>query len=542
MTDKPRLTSKIYLWWNDNRRFKIQTIILFAMFLITHILFLWAPVFAADEEDVTLGGKAIARGYLLYRDFTSQHMPVTYYISALFDFLGAHSIYQQRIAFYIFYSLMWTFIFVRYRKDFDAKALALFPFLFMCVTCSYDMGTQILSEHVAGIGFVLIFMEYLRFKSFKDMTLSSCIILSVSILLTFGTIFVAAYALAVIVIAVFIKEIMSIVKDLRTSGRPEMKKRLAGFAKLAGIIILPWAIYLVYLLATGTLYEFYFSAYEMNRTIYPKYMGGGLGTSALMTLGSSFISGFMWFTEYCNILTGTDAVTVTHVITIVLFLGGLVHIFKKYGAYDMVMTFGFVIYLAGVRGMFNFHGTHCVEVMCLLGAIFFIEVVCKNCRNVREAGAITLLITAICAVWMLKPMSAMVGYLGGLFSPEPHNSTDILLNELTDKDEAIWNCSCENDLFMRADRTAMYSIAFTPWGYEAHEERIMDMFKENGAPRICVLDTGYNTWEYEVDDYAADMIDYIHENYTLIPAEGSCGRIYVRNDMVDTIPEKYMEK
>ncbi|MCI1769501.1 MAG: hypothetical protein LKM40_04980 [Mageeibacillus sp.] len=62
MTDKPRLTSKIYLWWNDNGRFKIQTIILFAMFLITHILFLWAPVFAADEEDVTLGGKAIARG------------------------------------------------------------------------------------------------------------------------------------------------------------------------------------------------------------------------------------------------------------------------------------------------------------------------------------------------------------------------------------------------------------------------------------------------------------------------------------------------
>ncbi|MCI1769500.1 MAG: hypothetical protein LKM40_04975 [Mageeibacillus sp.] len=91
------------------------------------------------------------------------------------------------------------------------------------------LGTQILSEHVAGIGFVLIFLEYLRFKSFKDMTLSSCIILSVSILLTFGTIFVAAYALAVIVIAVFIKEIMSIVKglkDFRQTGNEEETCRI----------------------------------------------------------------------------------------------------------------------------------------------------------------------------------------------------------------------------------------------------------------------------------------------------------------------------
>lgn len=74
--------------------------------------------------------KAIARGFVLYKEYTSQHMPFSYYVSAVFEFFGAHSIYAQRFMFYLLFALMWVLIYRIYRKDFNSKALAFYPVLF----------------------------------------------------------------------------------------------------------------------------------------------------------------------------------------------------------------------------------------------------------------------------------------------------------------------------------------------------------------------------------------------------------------------------
>ena len=61
---------------------------IFCIYFLIQYQFINAGWFATDELDVMTGGKAIASGYQLYGDFLSQHMPFTYYLSAVFDALG----------------------------------------------------------------------------------------------------------------------------------------------------------------------------------------------------------------------------------------------------------------------------------------------------------------------------------------------------------------------------------------------------------------------------------------------------------------------
>ena len=73
---------------------------LFLLYFVIQLQFLADPWFGTDELDIMMIGKRIAGGELLYKDICSQHMPFSYYISAIFVKLGARSVSEQRIAFY----------------------------------------------------------------------------------------------------------------------------------------------------------------------------------------------------------------------------------------------------------------------------------------------------------------------------------------------------------------------------------------------------------------------------------------------------------
>ena len=79
---------------------------LFLLYFVIQLQFLADPWFGTDELDIMMIGKRIAGGELLYKDICSQHMPFSYYISAIFVKLGARSVSEQRIAFYLFFTIL----------------------------------------------------------------------------------------------------------------------------------------------------------------------------------------------------------------------------------------------------------------------------------------------------------------------------------------------------------------------------------------------------------------------------------------------------
>ena len=350
-------------------------IMLFLIYLFMQLKFLNYNWFPSDEQDIMLGGKAIARGYELYKDFLSQHMPFSYYLSALFECFGAHSVVEQRIAFYIFYSLMWVGIYITYRKVVSGKALLLYPFLFLFIIGTYQDGTVILSEHLAGIGFVILILEYYLYLKENYISWKSSIRISFSILLTFGTIFIAAFGVMVIVVGVLIAEIKKGLNDKKkiTSWLKEM---LYKYRCLVLWISIPWVAYIVYLYMTDGLYQFYYSAYKMNRTIYAKYLDG-YGDSVLETL---FNMPAQFAKELMNLLFPSEGWTIVSLIQLIVLGLALAYIFLTWENGDRGKALvGFILILTlGTRGYFYYHGTQCVAVLCLLASIFYNEILKKD--------------------------------------------------------------------------------------------------------------------------------------------------------------------
>lgn len=60
-----------------------------------------------DECDNIRGGILIAKGRVLYRDYYTQHTPFGYYLCAFFAWLGAKSIQQFRLLYYLFSAILW---------------------------------------------------------------------------------------------------------------------------------------------------------------------------------------------------------------------------------------------------------------------------------------------------------------------------------------------------------------------------------------------------------------------------------------------------
>ena len=116
-------------------------LLLFGLFFLILLQFVNDDFFDSDEGDIFANGAGIASGYHLYSELYSQHMPFTYYFSALFWKLGAQSITSQRIAFYFFFALSWTILYFRYQSDVGKIALIIYPILFCFAICLYSMGT-----------------------------------------------------------------------------------------------------------------------------------------------------------------------------------------------------------------------------------------------------------------------------------------------------------------------------------------------------------------------------------------------------------------
>ena len=132
-----------------------------AFFLAVFILYstMLADLVFTDEMDIYSIGYTISMGGDVYKVNLSQHMPASYYISAVFSLLGADTVYQYRLCFYALLSLMWTACFFHHRKHLDNLMLLCIPVFFLGQLMPVDLATCLLSDHWQGMGLVFILLE-----------------------------------------------------------------------------------------------------------------------------------------------------------------------------------------------------------------------------------------------------------------------------------------------------------------------------------------------------------------------------------------------
>lgn len=505
--------------------------LLFLLYFIVQYKFLNASWFATDELDVMTGGKTIASGYLMYGEFYSQHMPFSYYVSAVFDFLGAKSVVEQRLAFYAFYALMWTIINIRYSKVVNKTALAVYPLIFSAVTCIYDMGTVILSEHIAGIGFVILYLEFLNYLETRKLDIWNCIFLSMSIVFTFGAMFVAAFGVFVIAVAVFGKEIQWNVQEGKKAKQIicDMCKK---FTPLVVIALIPWVILGLHYLISGVIGEFILQAYTINREVYSKYMGG-LGASIADTVLSA-VNHFVSTITGCLAVSNLSLTNMIQLILLSLLLVYVIKCVKEGKSFIAIVTVVFLLAM-GTRGYFNYHGTHFVEVLSLIASIVLFDVLIGKKQEFLEKKISYQFVVygmfVIISLPYFKDVVPLANNMKLLYSAPSFES--YIVRAITDEDEAVWQLNFANDLVMYSDRPTIRNAAAVPWFWEANGLYTLEEISKD-MPRVAFYAEGHEVWGNVQAEYAPELVAFIKRYY--INFEDI---IYVRRDYYEEATQKW---
>lgn len=515
---------------SEGKKKYIQYGLIFLIYFIMQLKFINDPWFITDELDIMVGGKSIANGYQLFSGFFSQHMPFSYYISAIFDFFGATTVTLQRIAFYIFFAVLWTVIYGRYQHAASKKALFVYPLFFTCLTTYYDMGTAILSEHIAGIGFVILLLEFLGFYDRRNLKLDNCIFISMAVLFTFGTMFVAIFGVFVIAIGVLISEIQWGIEE-KTDLLIFIKKLFIKYLPMIFCIILPWMLLVIYYIINNNLSGFIYSTYELNTNIYSQYIPGGYGANiayVLLSLPSFTI----------NVLTSAISLTdisfntIIYTIVFVMVVAYLVNLAGKKGVRLSVIIAMFIFAL-GTRGCFYFHGTQWVSVVSLLISIFIVDVLIEskdlfNKKKMYYRTSVVIVIILISSSYVCN-----LAAFSDIQIREDENYYTAILQKITNQKEAVWQLDFANHTLMAADRASIYNVGYTPWMWEGFGKNVLEQFK-NEPPRVALYDEGLICWDNALVNYAPELVEYMNMYY--IQYEGS--DIYIRRDYYDEALKK----
>ena len=515
---------KCSFWKKINQKEIFMVIALMVVCFVILFLNRRLPFFASDEGDNFLGGKMVANGLDIYKEFPSQHMPLMYYVCAIFYLLGARTVIQFRLLFYAFLCILWGIMYLRYSKVYGKITMLLYPLLYICVMHFMDFGYCVLSEQLWAQGMVILLLEYLMYLKEKVISIASACWISFGIFISFGSAFMAAASIGILFLGVLYSEIL-VQKKKKHSFGTSLGEIYRRNWRLVLAILLPFVILIGWYLISNNLYNAYYGSFVVNREFYPQYMPTIQSTKD--TLLQPFVNlwNWIWQTHYTEVY-----------IQIMLFALFVVWLIVKKMYVPSVVIALFTVFCS-IRGIDNFHALQFHAVIMMMGAILFGEFVrniiipiLSNYKKMEKIVAIGCVVIAlgVACFPLYRSYYEKKGFMRILegesvdANPEGHE----VINQLADENEKIYECILNPWFYFATDTLPVTTSAVCPWIYEAYHDDIMSDLKRE-RPRIVVYDENFDVWGNRFGDFAADMCEYFEENYTLLDGYS---QIHVRND------------
>lgn len=497
------------------------TVLLSLLFFLMMLLYVDQPFFATDEGDVFLVGTAIAKGQLLYRDISSQHMPVMYYFAAFFALFGVATISAFRVCFYLLMSAFWGLIYYRYSEKVGKAVAALYPIIYIVLIRYISLGQTILSDQMQGIGMAILFFELIVFERTRELKIGNLLMISLGVFISFGAAFTAIFGVFYVALTVVVLE-MQRYRQEKLGVFKSLGKLACSYWKLVAVVAAPFIVLLLGFLFTGTLDDFFSWAYLINRQVYPKYVG--YGSSVLQ----GFISGFS--TIINTIKPAGSDISLTQIVYLFAFAGaGYFFVYIQHTRKNWILTFGlfFVLIGAATRGMFDFHGTPAVAVLSIMNAYAVYEIYKELTPGLLKKTIFLLLISALSLgyIQMIPGVFNLSIWEGTEKDP---NQPSYVIDLVTDESEIVGFSTLDTNYIFESGTLPNKLSAACPWIWEWGGAEVMENNAVN-PPRVYLYDPGYAIWGYPITGHAADLHAFIQENYTPL-TEFSLNTVYVRND------------
>ena len=484
----------------------VKVMLVFALVLMLSLVFAPKPLFLIDEKDNIGGGIVIAEGGVLYKDYVTQHTPLTYYICSVFALLGAKSIFQFRIMYYVLVAMIWAFVFKRYGKKFGEKRIVFLSVAYSCLLpfLVETLSQSILSDNIQAISMMILLFEFICFvKEGKNSHIgwARSLIVSLCIFSAVGVAFNSVYPIFGIFIVLVVNEFKF------WKGRFDLKKAIARYYKLFVTFIAILCCILLYFILNDTLHEAIRQAYHLNTEIYAKYLGDGFGSNVI----APFILGVQYMAEFIyNNIVAVARLELNHAVIlnsaiIILAVYSIATLLtnKKYLIASALIV---AICLSFSRGT-NFHSISAFLLIIYSGIIFFPKI--KHRLPAWQLAPCAILMIMLFVPY-IKEVRAFVLYSQPPISPEEK----IVIDNTTDGDYIAIDSTIDVSLYynQKNRKIANRNAYILPWYMNWYEGAVVDDLQKY-QPKVIVYNPDVTIWE-KYTNFSKDVRAYIESNYT----------------------------
>ncbi|WP_455615421.1 hypothetical protein [Eisenbergiella sp.] len=454
---------------------------IFVSLLLSVIVFLLMFTFAVsnsftDELDNMRGGMIIAKGGVLYRDYITQHTPVTYYLCSLFALMGAGSVQQFRLSYYIVEAVIWGFLYFRHSENIGKKRMLLLPIAeSIFISSMMPQGYQVLSDGIQGLCMVMLLLEFIEYYKDKGLGWIRCIIVSCCIWGSFGAAFISSYALFWIVLAVFILEI----KYLK-NVKKNMNEIFGRYYKLLVSVVTPLILAIIYFKINHSLRIAFEQFYKFNREVYSQYMGG-LGENLVQPIIDALRNYFMVIANKFNEIIVASASNIS-ILQLIIILAATVMILITIAKqkYMLALLFFMTMCCSATRG-YGFHGLAAWYIAILVIVILPEYTKVYNRKVVYSIGGVV-------SVFLVSIYVDLVAD-NLLYKQNSISELDKAVISITDDGEGIFMDAMSNDslyLCYKNRYPVNRAVYILPWYMDWYEQdAIEDLLSR--MPRVAVF-------------------------------------------------------
>lgn len=518
----------------DSDKFKLYSgaVGLLIIYNLLSLTFAKQTLFS-DEADNLIGGKMIFNGFLMYKDFYSQHTPLMYYICAFLTWLGPNSIVLYRIYFFFFLSLIWFFMYVRYGKSFGKFTMALYPFIYIFILGFTPLGNTILSEQIQSNALVILFLEFLLYEKNKLFKFDNYIVISLAIFFAIGTAFISVFPVFVFFVGIFVLEVCWTIKN-----KKDFFLYFKNHFLLTIFTLIPFLVIIAIYFYQGVLSNAYYQIFTFNTEVYSKYSNYGaslLGTlERPISLYSSFVIKVINDLFKENFITNSQFLI--GIISVFVFVWSLIKDNKKVFS---IFCFLFVI-MCGTRTYDNFHAIPYYAMTAIIFSIIVYRSVYMSYKRTSIYNNIstTLVIFSIIILSISFFSNYHVLGIKDFFEDTKLNPLQLNILKLTDKNDKIFINTLDGYTYLATNRLPASKVwSFVPWFADIYQDEVIDDLEANKT-KIIVYTSELDIWGYKAKDFEPKIQKYIEKNYTLLNKNDPGCIEWIRNDYLNAARKK----
>ncbi len=494
----------LYLTKNNKKLFEDR---FFKTLLFFGVIFVLVSVFSVggyftDEYDNMQAGTMISDGATLYKDYVTQHTPFAYYLCAFFHSLGAESITQFRLMFYVLYALVWAFIYFRYSKRFKAIRIVILGIVMTCILpCTYATNLQLLYDNIQMICLTVLMFEFVSYckESKPSLDWIRSIIVALCIIISISSAFNSVFPLVAFGIGFIVIEIKYWINN-----KISISEFLKRYYRLFLAIILPVTGTVFYFWTRSALSDVVEQAYLFNTKVYSNYYMDGYGTNLIepFILG---INSFLTVIKDCAInLIGTrfDFNSVFHAVVLLV---SIYAIFKQFREKHYVIGAVTLMAICFSFSRENFHTISAWAIMTFTCIMLFPTI------KKRIAEWQWFIIIPV-ALFFFTPYYEYVKSFV-LYEQPTVSELDKKVIDHTEEGEYVGVDSYLHDslyFHYKGLKVANRNMYILPWYMVWYEDSVIDDYTKN-QPNVLIYDPNTELWGNK--DYAPRLRKYVEQNY-----------------------------